>query len=360
MNNSQLIEIAKCGGCGANLIFSPARGQLFCQHCQSSLQVRGAGQAVNLPLNTLNQTAAWTQETHTYECKSCGASEILNKTEMATTCAFCGTNNIVEKETIKGLRPNAVVPFKIDLDKAALIAKKWFKKRFFAPNAFKQCATPKEVKGVYYPAFCFNAATMSQFRGVLVQVTTRTIMVNGKPSVVIDENRFPIQGNMPRLFTDVLIQACDSFRPKTVRKMLPFSINNMPSYNPDYLFGFVASQHTKSGGKAWGEARRVMDEQIKKQILSGYTYSRVESFHVQTQTRGETYKYTLLPVYVGHCKYKDKLYNFYLNGENGKIDASAPVSALKVLLTVLFPIGLLALLGSGVVKLFKKIFKKRK
>jgi len=358
MSNTQLAGIAKCGGCGANLRFSPIRGQLYCEHCDTSVQVRGAGRAENLPLNTMHHTAAWTQETHTYECKSCGAGETLNKTEMATTCAFCGTNNIIEKETAKGLRPNAVVPFKIELDKAAYIAKKWFRKRFFAPNAFKQCAVPKEVKGVYYPAFCFNAATMSQFRGVLVQTTTRTIIVNGKPSIIVDERRFPISGTLPRLFTDVLIQACDSFRPKTVRKMLPFSINNMPRYTPDYLFGFVASSHTKSGGKAWGEARRVMDEQIKRQILSGYTYSRVESLEIRTQTQGETYKYTLLPVYVGHCKYKGKLYNFYLNGENGRLDAGAPVSALKVLLTILFPIGMLALIGGGIVKLFKRIFKR--
>jgi len=316
--------------------------------------------AVNLPISQLAVQNQWKDETHVYVCDNCGASEVLNRTEIATACAFCGTTNIVEKEGLAGLKPNAVVPFRLELDKAAYIACKWFKKRLFAPSSFKASAEPQEVKGVYYPAFAFNAETMSQFRGVLVRTFTTTTVVNGKPVVTTHEQRFPVSGNFPRNFNDILIQACGGLKSKTMRRIQPFSLNRMAAYSPDFLFGFVANQHTKDGRTSWNEARGFMDTTIRAEILRQYTYTRVESLQINTLTRGETFKYSMLPVYVGHCTYKGKLYNFYINGENGKLDAEAPLCAPKIILTILFPIGLLVLLGLGIKKLFKKIFKRRK
>ena len=53
------------------------------------------------------------------------------------------------------------------------------------------------------------------------------------------------------------------------------------------------------------------------------------------------YKYILIPLYVGHCNWKTKLYNFFVNGFNGKVTGKAPVSPLKV--------GALVLLGIAVI-----------
>ena len=56
----------------------------------------------------------------------------------------------------------------------------------------------------------------------------------------------------------------------------------------------------------------------------------------------EKYKYVLVPVYVGHYKYKNKLYNFYINGENGRITGKTPVSKLKVFWTVMLVLAIIA------------------
>lgn len=57
-----------------------------------------------------------------------------------------------------------------------------------------------------------------------------------------------------------------------------------------------------------------------------------------------TYKYVLLPVYVGHSTWRQKLYNFFVNGETGKVTGKAPVSPLKVLGVVLLCAAAVALL----------------
>ena len=63
-----------------------------------------------------------------------------------------------------------------------------------------------------------------------------------------------------------------------------------------------------------------------------------------------TYKYMLLPVYIGHSKYRKKLYNFFVNGQNGNVAGKTPVSPVKV--TALVLLGLLAVVGIGLLIYF--------
>ena len=43
----------------------------------------------------------------------------------------------------------------------------------------------------------------------------------------------------------------------------------------------------------------------------------------------------MLPIYIGNYTYNKKVYNFYINGSNGKISGSAPVSGWKIALLIL-------------------------
>ena len=63
-----------------------------------------------------------------------------------------------------------------------------------------------------------------------------------------------------------------------------------------------------------------MDENIRRGILSNYIYDRFGYLNVSTSHNGVTYKYVMLPVYVGNYRYNKKAYNFYVNGENGKVN----------------------------------------
>jgi len=67
----------------------------------------------------------------------------------------------------------------------------------------------------------------------------------------------------------------------------------------------------------------------------------VSSFRISTQYYNITYKYVLLPVYVGHCKWRQKVYNFFVNGLNAKVTGKAPVSPLKVSILVVLGIALI-------------------
>ena len=95
--------------------------------------------------------------------------------------------------------------------------------------------------------------------------------------------------------------------------------------------------------------RTKFDETALTEVGLTYTLKEtVVSLDVDFRCRNTTYKYLLLPVYVGHCNWKKKLFNFFVNGRNGKVTGKTPVSPLKV--------GALVLLGlaavAGLVVLF--------
>ena len=55
-----------------------------------------------------------------------------------------------------------------------------------------------------------------------------------------------------------------------------------------------------------------------------------------------TYKYLLLPVYIGHSEYKKKLYRFYMNGQSGKVWGKTPKSPVRILTAVLLGLAVAA------------------
>ena len=48
-----------------------------------------------------------------------------------------------------------------------------------------------------------------------------------------------------------------------------------------------------------------------------------------------TFKHTLLPVWIASYRYNNKVYNFMVNGETGRVQGEAPISWWKVALAVL-------------------------
>ena len=66
-------------------------------------------------------------------------------------------------------------------------------------------------------------------------------------------------------------------------------------------------------------------------ILGQYVYDCVGYLNVSTSHENVTYKYVMLPVWVGNYTYGRKLYNFYVNGTTGKVAGKRPVSPWKVL-----------------------------
>jgi len=333
--------ISRCDGCGARLLFHPEKDCLNCQHCGSDKRLFPK-LAKKLPIMWMDVKNNHWKDVHAFRCNSCGAKEVLSREEIAKSCAFCGTTNVVAVEELCGLRPNALLPFKITKQTAIQRFLAWAKKKFFAPQKFKKYVEPKEVDGVYNPAFTFDTQTITRYSGRLAKTRTVVTFINGKPVTKVITEYFTIRGEYHDNFSDITIRASETLQQRDLDRIQPYGMDKSREYDSNYLHGFVANQYSKTGQACWMDAKGIIDKNIERGIAQKYSDGTIVSLETRTSYNNILFRYILLPVYVGHCKFKNKLFQFFVNGENGKVTGKTPVSAIKVFGVVL---GSLILLG---------------
>ena len=339
-------NVSKCPTCGANLIYSPTLKKLHCEYCGGNVDIDLTDYAEEISFSRiLTPEADWGTETRVFACQNCGARTIVSKKEIAPVCPYCGASNVVEQKDLVGLKPNAVLPFLIDAQAAAEKFKRWARRKLMAPRKYKKSAKPEKIKGNYFPAFTFDSDTFASYSGRLGKFYYVTVRRNGRTYTKQKIRYFNISGTYSRFFNDVLVYANRNRDEKTMRKLLPFATDYAQKYSDEFIYGFGAAQYEKDGTECWGEAQSRMRSSISNAILAQYTYDIVDSFNVDVAFGKVTYKYMLLPVYIGHSKYRNKLYNFFVNGQNGNVAGKTPVSPLKVGITALLCALLIAGLG---------------
>ncbi|MBR4270224.1 MAG: hypothetical protein IKQ31_00910 [Clostridia bacterium] len=321
-------SVFKCPNCGGEAEFDAKTQKLHCLYCGGYYEIQNNEKVTENELSELLDKATVWNEAEVYECKSCGAKEILDKQEVATVCPFCGTNNVVRTEDLPGIKPQGVVTFKIEKSNASDIAKAWAKKDWFAPNDFKRSATTENIHGVYNPVFTFDAETKSDYDGRLGKYYT---VRRGKHTYT-EVRYFHISGkDYPLNFDDFIVQASTSVPQKHISKISPFPTNGAPVFKSEYLRGFSANAYNKDGKVCWDECKELMRIEIEKRILSKYNYDVKSYVNISTKFNHPLYKYILVPLYIGNYRYKEKIFNFFINGSNGKISGSRPKSFWKIL-----------------------------
>lgn len=340
-------DTTNCPFCGGRVVYSPADRAMKCEYCGKKAQIDLTRYGEELDffdlLNAKNDT--WTQEVHVFRCNNCGAREVISRGDISKKCAFCGTTNVVQTDELCGLKPNAVLPFLLDKKQSCEKVVKWAKKKWFAPKKFKDDVYPDEIGGHYIPAFTFDSSTFSRYSGRLGRTRTRTRRVNGKTVTDTYTEWFNISGTYSMKFDDILVQASESIKQKDINKISPFDTNRSQVYSSEFLQGFSASQYSRTGQECWDYARTVMKQKVKQAILAQYRYDTEGTVRIDMSCSDITYKYLLLPVYIGHCNYAKKLYNFFINGQTGKVTGKTPVSPLRVALVSL--LGAVLAVGLG-------------
>lgn len=325
-----------CPSCGGQTEFDTKTQKMKCLFCGSVFEIPDNEIIKERPLDDLLKNGIPWKNKEVIRCANCGAKEIVSKGEIATCCSFCGTTNIVKTEEIVGMQPQGLCPFKQSPIEVAGYVKKWARKKLFAPNDFKKSARPENIHGVYSPAFTFDSVTHSSYSGTLGEDVHHTETdLNGQTHTYTTTRRFSISGTHDARFDDLIVQASLNIPYNVLNKLEPFPTDHAIKYNEKFLTGYTANTYSKDGKQIWNDCKLKINSEIEEQILSQYHYDHVYSFTADTSYNDSKYKYMLLPLYIGHHTYKEKNYNFYINGVTGKIFGKAPVSKWKVFFTVL-------------------------
>ena len=72
---------------------------------------------------------------------------------------------------------------------------------------------------------------------------------------------------------------------------------------------------------------------------------RIRNLRIESSFSKLTYKYLLLPVWISSYKYKEKVYQFMVNGQTGKVSGKTPISIPKIVITGIAVVLIIILLG---------------
>lgn len=342
-----------CKSCGGGMKFDINKQKLTCEYCgseEADIDVNRSIQEYDLENHLYEDDGHdWTSEVKIIKCESCGAEIIMNDEETSTQCSFCESNHLITEHEQDAIRPEAILPFKVDSHKAANILEDWIKKQYFAPSNLKKVYKSDKMKPIYVPYWTFDARTKSSYYGKGGKVYYETKVVDGKEKKVEKVNWKPVSGEIDKFFDDIQVNASKNFSEDMMNKVEPFTMSELLPYDKKYLSGYVAERYTKSLDDCFNIAKKEMErdlrEEGRKDILKRYDKAKIENLYVDHNEC--KFKHILIPVWSAFYEYKGKKYQYIINGETGKINGKVPPSILKLALLAIVILGIAWMIYGG-------------
>ncbi|MBE6771324.1 MAG: TFIIB-type zinc ribbon-containing protein [Ruminococcaceae bacterium] len=320
----------KCPNCGGGLKFDAAKQDFICEYCDSVFKEEDFfAKDETLENESPEQKAVEQQEYENavlYVCPSCGAQVITDETTAATTCYYC-SNPVVLSGRLSGeLKPDMIIPFKIDKKSAVQKFKDMCSKKKFLPKNFVSESRLEEIKGIYFPYWYVDCETSGSINATSRQVKT-WVVGDVQHTETTVRSHFRAGDMMVRNMPESALRGKDK---DIMRYVCPFNGADFVPFSMSYLSGYFAEKRNiETNEIASGVTQKIKhfsEEKLEKSIDAVNVTLKDSSINV-----GELrWSYNLLPVWVLNYKHKDKNYIYALNGQTGKVYGELPVCGKKL------------------------------
>ncbi|GLC88979.1 hypothetical protein [Lysinibacillus piscis] len=341
---------AECPSCSASIEFNPASGKLSCPYCGYETEIAAPEKEEDKVAQEMDFAKAeqrgnfnWGVEKKTVICKACAAETIYDALQVADSCPYCGSNQVMEASAVNTLAPNGVCSFEVTAKQAGANFQKWINGRWFTPRAAKNSAKPDAFKGVYLPYWTFDTKTSSQYSARYGRHRTVTDK-DGKTRTETDW--YSTSGFYQEFIDDQLVSATTRYDRNMMRKIEPFNLLNNKGYKPEYVAGFLSERYSIGLQDGWKQAQQDINNHLHAQITERIRREKradvVSNLRFSTTHDNITYKYLMLPIWLSSFRYKEKIYRFMVNGQTGRVGGDAPISPLRVTIAVLLSLMVIA------------------
>jgi ribosomal protein S27E len=349
----------RCPGCAANMTYDAATRAMACAFCGASVAIGGQGERRSIVEHDLEKglaTAArgYGVEVRRSRCQGCGAVVSFGSEQTATRCDFCDAPTVLAEASLRQvLRPESLVPFAIDREAARQAFGGWLGKLWFRPGDLRKLAAVTEAHGVYVPYWTFDCQVDSSWTadsGTYYWVTQRyTVRVNGRSETRTRRVRKirwrPAWGERCDHHDDVLVCASRGLPAELAARLDTFDTRQLVPWQPAYLAGWKAEEYAVELNDGWTIARGRIEDVQERRCAGDVPGDTHRFLRVNSRFSAQTYKHVLLPVWVAAYRYRDRVYQFLVNGQTGEVEGKAPWSLAKIALASLL---VLALVVAGV------------
>jgi DNA-directed RNA polymerase subunit RPC12/RpoP len=330
---ADLLEF-KCPCCAGAIEFDSSLQKMKCPYCDTEFemddlkaydeQIRG-----EQPDDMIWETEAgsnWqdgeTDGMKVYVCQSCGGEVVGDENTAATTCPYCDNPVVMKGQFAGDLRPDYVIPFKLDKKAAKEGMMKHLLNKRLLPKTFKDENHIDEVKGIYVPFWLFDADAEAdlRFRATRVRVWsdsrynyTETSHYAITRAGDIGFERVPVDGSsqMP----DDLMESIE-----------PFEFNDAVAFQSAYLAGYLADKYDVSAEDSIDRANERVKTSAENEFAATVTgYDSVIPEYSSVRLSNGKAKYALYPVWILNTTWKNEKYTFAMNGQTGKFVGNLPL-----------------------------------
>ena len=159
----------KCPCCGGAVEFNTSLQTLKCPFCDTEFDISTLQTYTNDAKTDKTDDLNWQQPSasewqpgeaegmRVYVCKSCGGEIVCDDNTAASSCPYCNNPIVLSGQLSGALKPDLVIPFKLDKEAAKAAYKKHITGKKLLPKVFKEENHIDEIKGIYVPFWLFNA-----------------------------------------------------------------------------------------------------------------------------------------------------------------------------------------------------------
>jgi len=343
------LEKHECPACGAQAEWNPAKQKLVCPFCgtESPYQIdRELGKIVELDLvkalrELPDADRGWQAERRSVQCQSCRAVMVFDPARVGQNCEFCGSPALVDYQEIRApIRPQGVLPFRIDTSRVRDDIRRWWKSKWFAPGRLARTALVDTIRSLYIPYWTFDAQVHCPWTaeaGYYYYVTVPGRDAKGRP-IMRQERRTrwePAAGVVDQFFDDEAVPGTQGLPIDLLRKVEPFPTPEIVPYDTAFLSGHVVEHYQVVLLDA---AQRSLEQMQAKLVVlcarqvPGDTHRNLQ---INPLFSGRTFKHILVPVWLLTYDYGSKAYRVIVNGYTGTIAGRYPYSFWKIAFVVL-------------------------
>ena len=323
-----------CPACNAALNSKGISGEVSCPDCGAEFQMEDlrayAAQMAGKQADSMNwdtEAGGTWQEGEAeglrlYACKQCGGEIVADETTGATHCPYCG-NPVVLTGHFEGLlKPDLVIPFKVDKKAAIEALQNHYKGKVLLPKVFKDQNHIEEVKGLYVPVWLFDtdADAFVQYRATRI----RTWSDSAYNYTATDYYAVLRGGDIG--FENVPVDGSSKMDDALMESIEPYNIADAVPFQTAYLPGYMADKYDVDAASSIERA----NERIKKSTEDAFRstvlgYHTVTAVNSSIRLQNGKARYALYPVWLLNTDWNGRKFTFAINGQTGKIAGDLPM-----------------------------------
>ena len=329
-----VLQEFKCPCCDGAIEFSAQLQKMKCPYCSSEFEMETL-QAYDAELNAQPQedmtwdTAAggqWqegeAEGLRIYTCNTCGGEIVADDTTGASECPFCGNPVVMTGQFAGDLKPDLVIPFKVDKQAAIAALQNHYKGKVLLPKVFKDQNHIKEVKGVYVPVWLFDTDANAYVR----YRASRTRTWSDSSYYYTETSYYSVTRAGGIGFANVPVDGSTKMDDTLMESIEPFKVDEAVDFQTAYLSGYLADKYDVSSQESIGRA----NQRIKKTTEDAFAstvrgYSTVVPVSSNIQLQNGRARYALYPVWILNTMWNGQKFTFGINGQTGKIAGDLPM-----------------------------------